>query len=209
MTQNSSQQRFLEDVKSLDLRFPVKEIANRTKFSKGNISGYVNGLAKPSENFLKKFYECFREDIEKGKAKNQSDSSPAGNTDNADQTDIVKLIAISLEQQKQIDYLREQNRQDEIKTRSKEADNVTRLISLLEQKANFSSEVAIKNETTQNAKLFALEEYVLRIGSKVQGSSLSAESEVLDKFEGEYYTTNASTGKPRSKSAGTQGKQKV
>lgn len=113
-----------------------------------------------------------------------------------------------MEQQKQIDYLREQNRKDEIVTRSKEADNVTRLISLLEQKSNLELNLASKNESIQNAKLYALEGYVVELGSMLRKTTPGDESEALGKIEGEYYKTNGNTGKSHSKNVRIPDKQK-
>lgn len=55
-----SQERFLADVESLKLRFPVARIAKETGFSKSNVSRYLKGDLQPSANFLKVFYEWFQ-----------------------------------------------------------------------------------------------------------------------------------------------------
>lgn len=57
MLSNSDTQRFLEDVKKLDLKFPVATIAKETGYSTGNVSEYLSGKREPTERFLKKFYK--------------------------------------------------------------------------------------------------------------------------------------------------------
>lgn len=209
MTKNSSQQRFLEDLKLLDLRFPVGEITKRTGANKGNVSRYIAGKLEPSSAFLEKFYESFRAEL--AEARKVPHETPQAKTiaPVADQSDIIKIIATSIEQQKNIDLQREQNRQDEIKVRSKEADNVTRLIYLLEQKANSATAAVEENELTQNAKLSALEGRVVALGVKLFGSSPEDESEALGTLEKAYYKAHENSGKHQLKSAGTPGKQKA
>lgn len=183
-------------------------LADLMKMSKGTVSTYIK--EKPGKKFLKEFEEMF--DIKVSEFEEKSNNVPHGtpqpNLSSNENTDIIKLIAISLDQQKQIDYLREQNRQDEIATRSKEADNVTRLIALLEQKTNSELQLASKNETIQNAKLYALEGYVVELGSLLRKTTLAGESEVLGKIEGEYYKANENTGKTPAKSVRIPNKQK-
>lgn len=50
---------FTKIVKTLKLRYPVKDITEKTSFNKGNISRYVTGKAPVSEPFLKKFCEVY------------------------------------------------------------------------------------------------------------------------------------------------------
>lgn len=50
---------FYKDVESLRLKRPVAVISEKTGFSKGNVSSYLNKKLSPSENFIKKFYESF------------------------------------------------------------------------------------------------------------------------------------------------------
>jgi len=50
---------FTKIVKTLKLRYPVKDITEKTSFNKGNISRYVKGKAPVSEPFLKKFCEVY------------------------------------------------------------------------------------------------------------------------------------------------------
>lgn len=64
MLTKESIERFRLDVKSLGLKFPGATIAKQTKYSKGQVSAYLNG-EDPSENFLKAFYEKFGESLKK------------------------------------------------------------------------------------------------------------------------------------------------
>lgn len=57
--------RFYEDVKKLGLKRPVAAITKATGFSKGNVSTYLSKKAPPSENFIDKFYEVFKESFKK------------------------------------------------------------------------------------------------------------------------------------------------
>lgn len=59
MLTNADIDSFRTYVKTLDLKFPVAEIARGTKYSKGNVSDFIKGTKPPSENFLKVFYEKF------------------------------------------------------------------------------------------------------------------------------------------------------
>lgn len=54
---------FRKDVESLQLRFPITEIAERTEWDKGNVSSYYNGKKAPSKNFLKKFHLSFEKEL--------------------------------------------------------------------------------------------------------------------------------------------------
>lgn len=57
--------RFYSDVGMLELRFPVAEISRRTGFKKGQVSTYLKKKEQPSQNFLKAFYDSFKESLEK------------------------------------------------------------------------------------------------------------------------------------------------
>lgn len=57
--------KFYEDVKVLGLKRPVAAISEATGFSKGNVSQYLNRKSPPSENFIDKFYEVFKESFKK------------------------------------------------------------------------------------------------------------------------------------------------
>lgn len=54
---------FIEVVKSLQLKNSNKEIVEKTKENKGNVSKYLNGKAEPSLPFLKRFANEFNIDI--------------------------------------------------------------------------------------------------------------------------------------------------
>lgn len=58
------QQRFLEVVESLKLRFPGKVIAEKTGYNSGIVSEYLKSKKKVSERFLRKFCEVFHIDYE-------------------------------------------------------------------------------------------------------------------------------------------------
>jgi transcriptional regulator with XRE-family HTH domain len=63
MMEDVEYQRFLEDVKKLNLQFPVAKIAEVTSYSKSLVSAYLSGKRSPSVNFLNRFYnsELFKE----------------------------------------------------------------------------------------------------------------------------------------------------
>lgn len=50
---------FFRAVKKLDLKFPGKEIAEKTGYDKGNVSKYLRGTLQPSDNFLQQFENAF------------------------------------------------------------------------------------------------------------------------------------------------------
>lgn len=58
---NTRWDRFLEAVASLKLKFPNKEIIQKTGYSKGIVSEYLNKESgkEPSENFIRTFCEKF------------------------------------------------------------------------------------------------------------------------------------------------------
>lgn len=51
-------------IRKLNLRFPIKEISEKTGFNKGSISSYVNGKIPPSVPFVEKLAESFNLKIE-------------------------------------------------------------------------------------------------------------------------------------------------
>lgn len=57
--------KFYEDVRLLDLKFPVSSISKKTGFGKSQVSVYLSKSDEPSENFVKKFYEVFDESLKK------------------------------------------------------------------------------------------------------------------------------------------------
>lgn len=56
-------ERFYKDVEGLGLRFPVAAISKATKTNKGNVSSILSRKLEPSESFLNKFYEAFKDSI--------------------------------------------------------------------------------------------------------------------------------------------------
>lgn len=63
MLKQADIERFYADLENLDLKFPVAAIAKVTGFSKGNVSDYLGRKKEPSENFLRKFYQHFKDSI--------------------------------------------------------------------------------------------------------------------------------------------------
>ena len=59
------QQRFLEEVERLNLRFPGKEIVKRTGYNSGIVSEYLNSKKNVSESFLREFCKSFDLDYER------------------------------------------------------------------------------------------------------------------------------------------------
>ena len=53
-------ERFYKDVDSLGLKRPVAAISEKTGLSKGNVSSYLNKKMPPSEAFIDKFYDSFK-----------------------------------------------------------------------------------------------------------------------------------------------------
>ena len=59
---NTIQERFLEAVKSLGLRFPVARISEKTEYNSGIVSEYLKGKKEVSEKFIKAFCESYKID---------------------------------------------------------------------------------------------------------------------------------------------------
>ena len=53
------QERFIAYINSLKLRFPNKEIVNKTGYNSGIVSEYMRGKKFVSESFLRVFCEKF------------------------------------------------------------------------------------------------------------------------------------------------------
>lgn len=60
---DTRQERFLQAVKSLQLRFPVAEIVAATSYSKSTVSAYVNGTREPSGDFVRTFCKHYNIDF--------------------------------------------------------------------------------------------------------------------------------------------------
>lgn len=56
-------EQFYEDVEKLGLVTPVASIAEATGWLKGNVSQYLSGKLRPSENFLNAFYSAFPKNV--------------------------------------------------------------------------------------------------------------------------------------------------
>lgn len=54
-----------KDIDKLRLRFPISTIAQKVGVNKGNVSSYMSGRVPLSENFLKKFYAIFGNELER------------------------------------------------------------------------------------------------------------------------------------------------
>jgi len=61
MTNKEKIEKFYKDVEALDLKFPVATIAEKTRFSKGNVSVYLSRKKEPSDSFIERFYKEFPE----------------------------------------------------------------------------------------------------------------------------------------------------
>jgi hypothetical protein len=77
------------------------------------------------------------------------------------------------------------------------ARNIDRLITLLEGKTNFQK---ADMEEIHSAKIYALEEYVLRMGQELRHSSRKTESVTLGKLEGEGFRLGEGTYTPQNES---------
>lgn len=148
-------------------------------------------------------------------AGNQKKSTRTAKTESADK-DILKVIAESLQQQKEIDLVRERNREKEIETRNKEADNVTRLIALLEQQqmtgiANAVEEVSLlkKNDQLHFDHHSSLREFVLQLAAEVRPKTdYISQKKALGKLEAVALERGAGKGMLRTENAGTQDSRK-
>jgi transcriptional regulator with XRE-family HTH domain len=65
---NSLQNKFLQEVESLGLRFPVAEISDRTGIGQPTVSVYLSGKRPVSQKFYKSFCEAFRTELSKANA---------------------------------------------------------------------------------------------------------------------------------------------
>jgi hypothetical protein len=104
--------------------------------------------------------------------------------------DLLTIIAESFQHQKAIDLLREQNRSKEVSTREREAENTSRLISLLEQQqltgiGNAVEEISFlkKNDRIHFGHHSALREYVIQLAAKVHGSDYITQQRAVGKLE--------------------------
>lgn len=168
MTQNASQQRFLEDVKKLDLRFPVAEIAKRTKASKGNISRYVKGELKPSGPFLEKFYESFKDDLETVKDIPQATAPKLDTKALADEVNKLQDKANAENKRPSaIDSLAFSTAQLS-ESNLINAKNIDRLISLLERQQANSDD----SSDTYSAK--EISAWVRALGQKLKGQKVDS-----------------------------------
>lgn len=61
---NSLRTKFYHDVEKLGFTSPVANIAQKTGYAKGNISSILNRKLEPSEQFINKFYESFKSELE-------------------------------------------------------------------------------------------------------------------------------------------------
>lgn len=52
--------KFYKDLDSLDVKFPVAVISEKTGYNKGNVSQIINRKLSPSENFIEAFYKSFK-----------------------------------------------------------------------------------------------------------------------------------------------------
>jgi hypothetical protein len=69
---------FYTHVESLNLKFPVAELARATGQSKGTVSGYLTRKKEPSENFIKAVYAKFPKGATKDAVSSTNGSVPAG-----------------------------------------------------------------------------------------------------------------------------------
>lgn len=59
MLTNNQIEQFFKDLQALNLRFPVSAIAEKTGYSKGNVSDYINRKKSVSKAFIDRFYYEF------------------------------------------------------------------------------------------------------------------------------------------------------
>lgn len=56
--------KLIDAINFLKLEFPVKEISERMNVGKGNVSSFVNNKVSVSKNFIEKFEEEFKIELE-------------------------------------------------------------------------------------------------------------------------------------------------
>ena len=66
MLTNEQIENFYADVKRLGLKFPVAAICEKTGYSKGTVSEWLNRKRTPSEAFIDKFYKEFAKELNAG-----------------------------------------------------------------------------------------------------------------------------------------------
>lgn len=74
--------KFYEDVERLGFKSPVADISGKTGYAKGNISSILNKKIQPSEAFLKKFYESFKDEISNMDVQQEPQPTTANNNSN-------------------------------------------------------------------------------------------------------------------------------
>lgn len=84
--------KFYEDVEKLGFISPVSDISKKTGYAKGNISSYLNKKLEPSEQFLKKFYDSFRKELEEIEVETPENTLPNHPTDMQHIPNNIKLI---------------------------------------------------------------------------------------------------------------------
>lgn len=82
------QERFLEEINKLNLRFPGKEIVEKTGYNSGIVSEYLNGKKKVSESFLKEFCKAFNIDYYAVFVIKPSEPGDSGNRERA----LIKVL---------------------------------------------------------------------------------------------------------------------
>lgn len=107
---------FYKDVESLNLKFPVAAIAEKTGEPKGNVSRYLSRKIDPSESFITRFYKSFkivpRETAKRPEAP-VSDLQPQGGPDYRD--DVISLLKEKVNSDKRL-FLYAQTNQALLKT---------------------------------------------------------------------------------------------
>ncbi|HEY4289455.1 MAG TPA: hypothetical protein VGN00_20275 [Puia sp.] len=63
------------DIELRQLRYPVKAVADRTGFDRGNVSKYLSGRLRLSDKFTKAFYKVFDKDL-KDMARKMAEGQP-------------------------------------------------------------------------------------------------------------------------------------
>lgn len=83
---------FQDAVKSLHLRFPNAEIEKATKYSKGDISNFLNNKKPVSDSFLKTFSEAFNIDLREFGSTKGLKKIPPQSSEGIFETDNSRLI---------------------------------------------------------------------------------------------------------------------